>query len=303
MYHYILYLVFSFLLGLLLTPALRRIGIKYKIYDNPTGDDLKIHKKPIPYLGGIAIFFAFALGLAISLSLYKLWSLPLFFILSLGLFNLGVGLLDDLKNIKFYYRIILQVLGAILLILAGIKIKFIPIPIFTVLLTILYVVGAANAINMEDGLDGLAGGLVMISAIGFIILAFLIHNQTGLLLALTLLGATLGFLIYNFPPASIFMGNNGSYFLGYMLAILAIVFFKPGDIKSLLGPILIIGLPVFDAGLSILRRTTKKKSPFLGDRGHLYDRLNRRFAVRKTVLVCYLFQIVIVICGIFLNVA
>ena len=143
----------------------------------------------------------------------------------------------------------------------------------------------------------------MISAIGFIILAFLIHNQTGLLLALTLLGATLGFLIYNFPPASIFMGNNGSYFLGYMLAILAIVFFKPGDIKSLLGPILIIGLPVFDAGLSILRRTTKKKSPFLGDRGHLYDRLNRRFAVRKTVLVCYLFQIVIVVCGIFLNVA
>jgi len=135
-----------------------------------------------------------------------------------------------------------------------------------------------NALNMQDGLDGLAGGITAISLIGFLILSILSSTTLPLILSLALLGGIIGFLVYNWNPASIFMGDNGSHFLGFSLAILAIMFSGHPiyNLKQFIGPMLIIGLPIIDASWAIIRRVSKGQSPMQGDRGHLYDRLRQK---------------------------
>lgn len=302
----------SFLLSLILTLLMRNLAIKYSIYDNPKDDILKIHKEPLSCLGGLAMLLAISIALGITVVfLVKIDLRKLFILLFCGVIVFGVGLWDDLKwkssksykpNTKFILQILTSILVGIILFNSGIQIQFIPVGIIGVILTIFYVFGAINAVNMEDGLDGLAGGLFCISVLGFAILSYFTHDKLALILSLCSLGAALGFLIYNFNPASIFMGDNGTHFLGFMLAVLAIRFTsKSYDIRWFIGPILIIGVPVFDGVYAVLRRSIQRRPLFRGDRGHFYDRLNYRgFSIWQTVLICYFLQGILVIGGVIL---
>jgi len=226
-----------------------------------------------------------------------------------ALFIFLLGLWDDLKwkHIsqikplqKFLLLIIVPLFITIFLWLAGIRINFFPqIYWFTGFLTFLYIFALINAVNYQDGMDGLAGGLVAISLIGFIILSLLSGNNFSFLLSLISFGAVLGFLIFNFPPAKIFMGDSGAYFLGFILAVSAAIFSKPYNFSSIFGPIFIIGLPIFDGIFTNIRRLLGKKSIFLGNREHFYDRihLKRGFSIKKTILICYFIQAIFVIIG------
>ncbi|RLA99132.1 MAG: hypothetical protein DRG83_13525 [Deltaproteobacteria bacterium] len=301
--------IVSFSITSAFIPIAKRIGIKYGICDNPGGDPLKIHPRPIPNLGGVVMFVAILISAMTSVIFVKFDLWKLLGILSCGAIVLSLGLWDDLRwksktiykpIVKFTAQVLVSVVVSVLLSIMGIRIQFIPISVVMGLLAAFYVFGGMNAINMQDGIDGLAGGLVAISAIGFTTLSIYTGNTLGLVLSLSTLGAVLGFLIYNFHPASIFMGDNGSHLLGFMLALLAISSTaKPYDLRWFIGPILIIGLPVFDAAWAVIRRLARRKPLFEGDRGHFYDRMMRRgLTVRQTVFVCYLLQAVFVSSGV-----
>ena len=231
---FLLSTIFAFLLAVVLTPVFRNLAVKTNLCDNPRDDVLKIHKKPIPLIGGIGMLLATLIALGVMPIFVKINHWQLLGILTSGLLAAGIGLWDDLRwknksqdykpKVKFILQVLISSLIGIILFLVKIQIQFISIATFGILLGILYIFGAMNAINMQDGIDGLAGGLVAISALGFGLWAHFTGNVWGVLLSLSLLGSVMGFLIYNFPPASIFMGDSGSHFLGFTLATLAILF-------------------------------------------------------------------------------
>jgi len=311
---YFLLLLFSFILSIILIPFLKKLGIKYHFCDEPGEDRLKIHSKPIPYLGGVGIFLVVVIFLIIAGFLNKISGYQIIGITLGGGIIILLGLWDDFKLKKGKPRPLLKLFGQSLsaflvffiLVKIGINIHFSINQILIVLLGIFYLIGAMNAMNMEDGIDGLAGGLAITSLIGFTILSLIMMNSLALLFSLILIGAIGGFLVYNLHPASIFMGDNGSHFLGFCLVVLAIIFTSHPvfNFKQFIGPILIIGLPVVDAAWAIFRRLAKRKSPFQGDRSHLYDRLHQKgLSIKKTVLLCYGIQIIIVGVGVIIYLA
>ncbi len=301
-------ILIAFVFSLLVIPLLKRIAFKFRLYDDPTGDILKIHQKPIPYLGGVGIFIGFGAGLVIARMFHQISGLQSLGLLVGSIVILFLGLWDDLQWKKFgqpilklFYQLLAGFLIVFILIRIGVDFKFSLNPIIASFIAAFYIVGAMNALNMQDGMDGLASGLTALSLIGFIILSMFSNNNFSLALSLSLLGPIIGFLIYNWHPASIFMGDNGSHFLGFLLAILAIIFSGHPlyNFKQFISPILIIGLPIIDAAWAIIRRSSRGQSPFYGDRGHLYDRLHKKeISIRKTVLICYFIQSIIVISGI-----
>jgi len=292
-------------------PILRKLGLKYHLCDEPAEDRLKIHTEPIPYLGGVGIFLTMVIILLIAIFLKKIsLSQMIGFILSGGLI-IFLGLWDDFKLKRGKPRPLLKLLSQSLLALVvflilikfDINLQFSINPILLILAGVFYLVGAMNAMNMEDGVNGLAGALVGVSFLGFVVLSLITGNSLALIFSLILIGSVLGFLIYNWEPASIFMGDNGSHFLGFSLVVLAIIFtgHPPYNFKWFIGPILMIGLPIVDAVWAIIRRVASGKSPFLGDRGHLYDRLYQKgLSIPQTVLICCLIQAILVAAGILL---
>jgi len=288
----------------------RKLAKRFHIYDNP-GSILAVHEHPVPLLGGVGIFLPIFMALILSFFfIFKQASLlRLASVLTGGLLAFSLGLWDDLKwkrikrsyrpNVKFILQVAVSGVISIALIGGGLSIRFIPVGIVGMLLVIFYIFGGMNAINMQDGLDGLAAGLVAISTAGFAGLSLLTGNTLGLVVSLSTLGAVLGFLLYNFHPASIFMGDSGSHFLGFIVAALAIIFTsRPYDLRWFIGPILIIGLPVADAGWTVRRRFLQGKKLFRGDRGHFYDRMMQKgISVKGTLLVCWLIQAGFVVGG------
>lgn len=284
---------FLFGLGLLVTvfmiPWVRKFSLRFDYVDRSEGDPLKVHEFVIPHSGGIVFFGIFSLIIIIFFALGKANGFGAFGLLLGGGLVFGLGVWNDLKMITPPLRLIGQILIGLILILSGIRIEsvfYLSLP-----LTLFYVVGAINAINMEDGIDGLAGGMALISFASFCLLSALKAQALGLIISSLMAGVLLGFLFYNFNPSSIFMGDNGSYFLGFVLAYLAVRFTSLDRISTFLGPILIIGVPVLDAAYTILRRLKRRVSPFAGDRGHFYDQLMQKgLTVRRTVLICWAIQ-------------
>jgi len=297
-----------FLITLISIPLLEKVAYKYGFFDIARGDVLKIHKKPVSYLGGLAMLLAVITGLLwVGFVENGPWpKITAILLASLLIFLLGFW--DDLKwkhisrtqpHKKFILLIVCSFLTTIFLAVAGIKINFLSNIYLATLLTAGYVFVSINAINYQDGVDGLAGGLTAISLLGFIVLSIFTGNIFSLLLSFITLGSVLGFLIFNFPPAKIFMGDSGAYFLGFILAAMAAVFSKPYNLSSIFGPIFIIGLPIFDGVFTNIRRLLEKKSIFLGDREHFYDRihLKRGFSIKKTILIYYSIQAIFVVTG------
>lgn len=285
----------------LLIPWVTRAAYKLGRVDAP--DARKVHTVPIPRLGGVAIVMGFGIALLAIEWLMPGTLIPRtgpFFGLFLGAAMIfGVGIADDLKPLPAKLKLVLQIAAAATAVGLGVRIDFLSAPFGTGLwllppalavgLSVFWLVGITNTINLIDGLDGLAGGVSLIAAATTAVIAYQTHQTIIALVALALMGATIGFLRYNWNPAKIFMGDSGSLFLGFTLAALSIVgVLKLVATAALLVPVLILGVPIFDTAFAIGRRLLAGKPIFSPDRGHLHHRLlGLGFSQRRAVLIIY----------------
>ncbi|MCT0224567.1 MraY family glycosyltransferase [Synechococcus sp. CS-1328] len=294
----------------LLVPVVRRLGLRWGLTDQP--DSRKQHTTPMVRLGGIGIVAGFSLGLTLTWAFGGFAELPvskdtaIWTTLAGSLCFFVIGLADDLFALPPLPRLVGQVAVATVVWGEGVRIGTIELPFgfgdalapvlvlpepLSLLATVIWLVGITNAINWLDGLDGLAAGVSGIAAIGLLSVSFSLHQPAAGLLAAALAGACLGFLRHNFNPARIFMGDGGSYFLGFALAAISIVGPAKGLTSvSLLLPLLILSLPLADMSAVIMGRLSEGHSPFYPDRRHLHHRLLRAgFSHRRTVVLIYAF--------------
>lgn len=292
----ILAFVVAFLAAFSATPLAVKIAYKIGAVDVPK-DSRRMHKKPIPRLGGIAIVFGFLV------SAVCFCKMPWEFIgIILGaLIIVVLGVLDDRKPIPAIIKLLVQIAAAIIPVLFGVKIEIFTNPnLFSaaeywvlgglsIPITILWIVGLTNAVNLIDGLDGLAAGVASISSLCLLVIALMVSETNIALITACLAGACFGFLPYNFNPAKIFMGDSGSTFLGYMLACISIEgLFKGYAVISFAVPLLILALPLFDTSTAILRRIKNKQPIMQPDRGHLHHKLiDMGFSQKQAVLILY----------------
>jgi len=285
---YLLLFIMCYLSSLILTPFVARFASANGFLDMP-GDNLRIHKQPIPLLGGMAIFISFILAI-ITATL-----IPDFKLVSVNSAIIGgtiifiVALLDDIRDINPYIRLFAQISSALIIFMSGFQMRVFNSAFFNLLLTFLFVAGACNSINLLDGMDGLASGVGIIIGIGFLLLSILSGNTMGMILSMILVGVLAGFLLYNFHPARIFLGDSGSNFVGFCLAFLSIDFSNrnPGW-EGLLIPVVLMTVPILDTALAIARRILSRRPIFEGDRHHLYDWLMQKgLPQRKVALIIY----------------
>ena len=303
----LLTLVAATLITAAVVPLVRRLGLRYGLTDPP--DARKQHTSPMVRLGGVGIMLGFSIALAIVWGLGGFAELAaakdqlIWTTLAGSLCFFLIGLADDLFALPPLPRLAIQLGVAIAVWSQGVRIGAIDLPMgsegaalilpdwLSLLATVIWLVGITNAINWLDGLDGLAAGVSGIAAIALLSVSFSLDQPAAGLLAAALAGSCLGFLRHNFNPARIFMGDGGSYFLGFALAAISIVGPAKGVTGvSLLLPLLILSLPLADMSAVIMGRLSSGRSPFYPDRRHLHHRLLRAgFSHRRTVLLIYAF--------------
>ena len=290
---------FCALVTFALTPLVIKLAFKVKALDYQ--DERKVHSKTMPRLGGLAIYLSFLLGYFLFdvRSLLPKEQLVLFmdaYLISSSIMVL-LGVLDDIFQLPAVSKALVQVAAAIFLVSYG---GFVIDQIFFQLLTqihlgslgflftVFWIVCVTNSINLIDGLDGLSSGITSISFLTIALIAIWQGETLIALLSFLLLGSTLGFLVHNFHPAKIFMGDTGSLFLGFSVAVLSMMGYKYIAFVSFIVPLLTLTVPIFDTLWAILRRLIKGQSPFKPDRGHLHHRLlDRQYGHVKTVLTLY----------------
>ena len=289
--------IVTFLASLILVPIVKKIAIHINAMDEP--NERKIHKVPMPRLGGLAIFLAFLLGYM----LYGEISTQMLSILIGSFLLILVGIVDDIHSVKARYKLIVQIVAAAIVVLYG-DLSFTELSVFGyniyfndffgALLSILFIVAITNAINLIDGLDGLAAGISSIYFLTIAIIAFILNRIGGLdvIISLIMLGSTLGFLFHNFPPAKIFMGDTGSLFLGFMISIIALLGYKVTTFTSLIVPIVILAIPIFDTVFAILRRLIKGQNIGVADKEHFHHQLLKmKYSPTKSILIIYVIDI------------
>lgn len=289
-----------FLVVFCLTPLVRKSALALKITDKADGDPLKIHNAPVALLGGVVIFLGFLIGLLAHRQVLTIWARALLTISGGGTLLLIIGVWDDIKPLSPGIRIVFQIGAGLLLFLGGIHLECTPVIFIGVVFTILYVIGAVNAFNLVDGMDGLCAAMFLISSIGFFIIGVQETNRLLVILSGTLAMSVLGFLPYNLHPARIFLGDGGSGFLGFMCAVMAIISISPYSTgMRFLTSLMILGIPVLDMAAAILRRAVARKHLFMGDRSHLYDFLLKKKMTQFQVwsIMCIL-QLIVVAVGI-----
>lgn len=295
----------AILLSLFITPFVIKLSYKIGAIDLPNGER-KLHNKPTPRIGGLAIFLSFMITMAIF---FKHVDNNVRGLIFGSIIIVICGIWDDIKQISYKKKLFFQIIASIVLVLNNVNINYISmfggkdciyIGYIGIPLTMLWVIGVTNAINLIDGLDGLACGLSVISSLFIFIISFNNGDVVTSVLILIIAGASLGFLPYNFSPAKTFMGDTGSLFLGFFLAALSI----QGTVKSattiiLIIPILIIGIPIYDTLSIMIRRKVEGKSIMSPDREHFHHRLLEiGFSEKQVVLLIYLINIILGTCAI-----
>lgn len=270
-------------------PLIRRLCVRFRLFDRP--GPLKIHSTPVPRLGGIAI--AAALLAATLLAVHTASRALLCFCAALMLIWLA-GLIDDLRELAPFWRLLAQIGGGSLLYFGGWRLWPYAPGTVALLMDCLWVVLFVNAFNFLDGADGLAAGITGVIAAAYILFPGGVLGAMGSALAWSLLGASAAFLVFNFPPAKIFMGDSGSSALGFSVAFLGLDYVAARSANTaaataLIFPLLVAALPLADALCAILRRLKSGRSPFQGDRRHFYDLLLAAgWTTRRVAVTCCL---------------
>lgn len=288
-----------------LTPLVKWLARKIGAMDIPK-DERRMHKKPTPRLGGLGIFVGFLVSFLIF---GKLERELIGILLGAGLI-VAIGILDDKYALRPLPKFAVQIIAAVIVVAHGCRIEQfmgLHFPVWlSYTLSILWIVTITNAVNFIDGLDGLAAGVSAISAGTMLVVAMLLVPEPNAMLSAIVLaglvGGCIGFIPYNFNPASIFMGDTGSTFLGFMLASVSIFgLFKTYAMISFAVPFLLLGLPIFDICFAVLRRISHGQSPMHADRGHVHHRLiDMGFSQKQAVAICYLISAALGLCAVVL---
>ena len=292
--------IFSLAGSVIFTHLFISIANKFNIYDYP--EKRKMHSKPMPLLGGLAVYVSFITALLVNF--HFSWELKGMIIAAS--FVMISGLLDDIKELSASGRLIIQILCALLVIAFGIRLKLVTdaVPygfLIDGVITVIWIVGITNAINFLDGLDGLAAGLSFIISATFFVIAYQTGQTYFAFLNIALAGACLGFLFFNFKPAKIFLGDAGSSFLGFSLAVLAVMgeWSQTRPVVAFSIPLLVLAIPIFDVIYITVSRIAQGKVrsfrewiEYVG-KDHLHHRLlGLGFTERQTVFIIYLINIV-----------
>lgn len=304
--------ILAFIVSFMATPYTIKIANKIGAVDIPK-DKRRMHTKKMPKFGGPAVILGFIVSMVYLLIVMSIeGSIDLFTEQEHGKKLLGIllgivaiaitGILDDTKTLNWWQQLLGQTIAAIIVVSFGTKIEHLDIPflyriglndVFSTIVTIVWIVGVTNAINLIDGLDGLSSGISLISCISLLII-FLMNDSPMIatVLVTAMSGALVGFLPYNFSPAKTFIGDTGTNFLGFMLAVVSILgVAKTYTAAVIVLPVIVLGLPIFDVLFAIVRRIAKGKSikaVFKPDKGHLHHRLvEKGFTQKQAVLILY----------------
>lgn len=299
-------LLVSFVGALIATVIVKFFCLKYNIVDNPDGYR-KVHKKPIPLCGGFAVFAGFMLPITClylffnrhnMFNLFEKNEAQIFTFFLGAVITMLMGAADDIWHLRPKYKILFQLIAATFAYFGGLKINLITVPFFggslelawlSYPITIFWFLGCINAINLLDGLDGLASGIGLFASLTLFIVSFSFNNYMPMFLSACLVGSILGFLIFNFNPASIFLGDTGSMLIGYLVAGLGILSsYKSETAVALMIPFIALGVPIFDTILAIIRRWSKRLPISAADKKHIHHVLiSMGLSHRKAVLILY----------------
>ena len=287
-------MVLAGLIAFTTTPAVSVLAYKIGAIDIPR-DNRRMHKKPTPRIGGLAIFAGFVIATLVFCEVRP----ELVAIYLGGLVIVAVGVIDDIFRINGWIKLAAQVGVALIAVSQGVVVEFvnffgtyISFGAFSIPITVIWIVGLTNAINLIDGLDGLACGVSAICSVSLLLVMILKGEFYVAILTAVVVGACIGFLPFNSNPAKIFMGDTGALFLGYTMAVISVSgVFKLHTVVSFMIPLSIFGLPIFDTTFAFIRRILHGKSPFSADRGHLHHRLidmgfNQKQSVRILYAIC-----------------
>ena len=304
--------VVAFLISYASTPIVKLLAFRIGAVDIPKANR-RMHKKPIARLGGLAIFY----GFIISILCFAEIDTELRGILVGCLIIVVLGIFDDVYGLNALFKFVVQIAAALIVVMHGVRIDhfssfglnsspYISLGIFSIPITVLWIVGVTNAVNLIDGLDGLAAGVSTISTVSLFAISLITRDVGVAIVTAAVAGAGFGFLPYNIHPAKLFMGDTGSTFLGFILSCISIVgLFKGYAVISIAVPFLILGLPILDTAFALIRRVLRGQSPMHPDRGHVHHRLiDLGFDQKQTVVILLitsgllsLSAVVLLLCG------
>ena len=284
----------AFAVTLLTTPVAKSLAYRFKAVDFPRSRGM--NNEPVPRMGGFAIVLGFMFSIIVmSFFIDDFHTSKFFGFIAGAIIIVIVGMFDDVYELSAKFKLFVQIIVAIIVVSTGTKLDFIMWPMwqylkpFSSIITIFWVVGLINAVNLIDGLDGLAAGVTTIASVCLTILCALSGNTLAVVICATLAGSTLGFLPRNFAPAEVYMGDTGSTFLGYVLAVTSCIgVFKTYALLALLLSVLAMALPILDTSFAMIRRAVNHKPIMAPDRGHLHHRLvDAGLTSQQAVMVLY----------------
>lgn len=295
----------AFAVSLWATPFAKKLSIKVGAIDYPRKRGM--HSEPIPRLGGIAIILGFVIAMCISAPFVSALRTTQFLGFMVGaLIIVIIGVWDDIRGLKPKTKLAFQIVASLVVIFSGTRVTVVNWPMFTYLepfsgpITMFWIVGVTNAVNLIDGVDGLAAGVCGISAFCLMALCVLSGSPMAVVLTAALAGSCMGFLPRNFSPAEVIMGDTGALFLGFVLAVSSIIgLFKGYAVLSIVIAVLVLALPILDTLFAMLRRFLKGKPIMQADRGHLHHRLiDAGYSQKQAVIILYSLSAIAGIVGI-----
>ena len=305
-------LIVALIVALVATPVVKSLAFKMGAMDVPK-DNRRMHDHPIPRMGGLAIF----LGFLLSVLLFAEITPQLRGMLLGSVIIVVLGIFDDIYSLPAMFKFVVQIVAALVAVFSGNVIQTLSNPnifssdlywdlgVLSIPVSVIWIVAITNAVNLIDGLDGLACGVSTISSMTRLVISLVVSDAPAAILMAALAGSCIGFLPYNLNPAKIFMGDTGSTFLGYVLAVVSIQgLFKFYTIISFAVPFLMLGLPIFDTCFAFIRRIAHGQSPMHADRSHVHHRLiDMGFSQKQAVAVLYIISAILGLSAVVLTTA